>query len=153
MQLFQHIFWIWLSWFLRLDSNRISQVHDMTIKFFSIFFRCFFYDLFVLSNDTCHRWLSRLKHHFARGNCLEQGRLLGPKSCLHHFCQQERVMAQKGFHFCQQKGVTAQKCPRDIGNFSLVDVPCGNQSRTISRRQGLEICVFVIEKGLTGSKL
>ena len=104
-----NIFWIWLFWFLRLDSNRISQVHDMTIKFsfiFFYFFRCFFYDLFVPSSDMCHIWLSRLKP-FHTWKLSWTGLSFGPKGLFTPFLSIKKGYGSKGFCFCQQKGVTA----------------------------------------------
>ena len=62
-------------------------------------------------------------------------------------------MAQRGFVFVSKKKVWLKSVLEIQVIFSLVDMPYGNQSRTISRCQGLEICVFVIEKGLAGSKM
>ena len=107
-------FWICLSWF-SLGLNRISQVHDMTIKFLFFCFFLFLYpqDLSAPSNDACHRWPSRLKHHFSCGNYFEKVCLLVKglfipflsvrkgcswKGCLYRFCQQKRVMAQRVVH-------------------------------------------------------
>ena len=89
-------FWIWSSWF-SFGLNRISQVHDMTIKFLflfflSCFFFCCFHELFTPGDDACHRWPSKLKHHFSCEIILKRV-VFWSKGCSYHFCQQERVMA------------------------------------------------------------
>ena len=72
----------------------------MTINFFCSFFLFFFHDLSTLGNDICHRWLSKLKHHFSYEDCFGFW-LFGPKLFI---------------PLLSTKGVMAQKCFREMGN-------------------------------------
>ena len=77
----------------------------MTIIFF--FFCSFFpfsrsHGLFIPGNNACHRWPSRLKHHFLWENCFEKGWLL-VQGC--------------SYQFCPKKGLWLKKCSRKMGNF------------------------------------
>ena len=71
-------FFIIFSTFFSFRPSRIFQVHDMTINFSFALFFLFFFDLSTLGNDVCHRWLSKLKHHFSYEDCFGFW-LFGPK--------------------------------------------------------------------------
>ena len=64
----------------------------MTINFS---FVLFFFDLSTLGNDVCHKWLSKLKHHFSCEDCFGFW-FFGPKLFI-PLLSTKRVMAQKCF--------------------------------------------------------
>ena len=70
---------------------------------FSFCFLCFFFCFFLCSHelstsgdDACHRWPSRLKHHFSCGIVLKMVAFWS-KGCSYHFCQQEKGYGSKVF--------------------------------------------------------
>ena len=90
--IFFNIFW--LSWF-SFKLNRIFQVHDMTINFsFSFIHSSFPFShsrgLSISGNDVCHRWPSRLRHHFSCDNCFKRV-VFWLKGCSCHFYPKKRL--------------------------------------------------------------
>ena len=104
--IFLIFFWIWLSWF-SFGLNRIFQVHDMIINF-SFFF--FSYDSSTLSNDACHRWPFRLKHHSSCENCFGKGSSFGSR-VVHIIFVQRKGMAQKcPIYVSKKRGYGSKNC-------------------------------------------
>ena len=89
--LFFNIFWIWLFFYFSLDSIKFLKCMIWQPNFFFCF-----HDLSAPGNDACHRWLSRLNHHFSCENCFEKDCLLGYKIVHTIFVSKKRLWL-KGF--------------------------------------------------------
>ena len=100
------------------------------IYFFCSFFLCS-HELSTPGDDACHKWPSRLKHHFSWENCFERGCLL-VKGLFMSFLSKERIMAQK--------------CSREMGNFLFGQRAPRHQSRMILKYYGPGTCVFGYRK-------
>ena len=127
---FRYFFLIWLSWF-SFWLDRISQVHDMTIK--SFFYYYFFHDLSTPGNDAYHKLLSRLKHHFSSRNCFERV-IFWSKGCSCHFCPKKRLWLKR--------------YSRKMGNCLFYQHAPRHQSRMILKYYGPGTCVFGHWKGV-----
>ena len=90
-----------ISFFWLLDSCLELIEFFKCMTWHSIFLLFFFHDLSTLGNDVCHRWLSKLKHHFSCEDCFGFW-LFGPKLFI---------------PLLSTKMVMAQKCFREMGNF------------------------------------
>ena len=89
--------------FFCLDwSNFSSAWYDNHFLFLFIFSFSRSHGLFIPGNNACHRWPSRLKHHFLWENCFEKGWLL-VQGC--------------SYQFYPKKGLWLKKCSRKMGNF------------------------------------
>ena len=75
-----------LSWFL-FRPDRIFQVHDMTINFFSFFF--YAHDLSASNNDAYPRWTSSLKYLFSYEDHFERVGFWFEVACI-IFCPKEK---------------------------------------------------------------
>ena len=112
MQLFHHFLQHFLFWLLDSCLELIEFFKCMTwqsIFLLFFFFLFFFHDLSTLGNDVCHRWLSKLKHHFSCEDCFGFW-LFGPKLFI-PLLSTKRVMAQKYF---QEMGNFLSMCLKTL---------------------------------------
>ena len=106
--------------FVWIRSNFSSAWYDNQILFFAFIFCFYSYDFPALSNNACHSWPSRLKHHFAYENCFEKKKVVfwskglfmsflsakkgyGSKGCSIPFLSTSKGCRSNGcsYHFCQ----------------------------------------------------
>ena len=124
-----------------LDSIEFLKCMILQSNFsFCFFFLLFFcsHKLSTLDDDTCHKWPSRLKHHFSWENYFERGCLL-----------------VKGFscHFCPKKGLWLKSVLKKWAIFFLVNVPQDINQGWFWNIMILGLVFLVIEKELAGLKL
>ena len=114
------------------------------------------HDLSTPGNNAFHRWPSKLKHHFLCGNCFGEGCLLVKglfilflsakkgwlKGSFIPFLSARKGYDSKGhlFHFCQQEKIMAQKYSRELGNFG--QRASRQQSNMTLKYYGLDTFVF-----------
>ena len=111
--------------FVWTQSNFSSAWHDN--QFFFFFFCS--HDSSTPSNNVCHRWPSRLKHHSSCENCFERVGFWFEVACIISV---------------QRKDMT-QKYSRENGQF-LVNVPWGINRGDFRASRSWDLCVLVIEK-------
>ena len=121
--MYMQFFIIFSTFFCFLDSylDLIEFFKCMTWQSIFLFSFLFFHDLFTLGNDVCHRWLSKLKHHFSCEDCFGFW-LFGPKLFI---------------PLLSTKRVMVRKCFREMGNFG--QHASRHQSKMISRYYDLGI--------------
>ena len=86
----QHFFWLLDSRLDLVEFFKCMIWHDNQFFFFSLFHA---HNLSTSSNNACHRWPSKLKHHFSCEDCF--GFLV--QSCLYHYCQQKGLWLKSVF--------------------------------------------------------
>ena len=90
---FFNIFWIWLSWFFVWTQSNISSAWYGNQNFFFFFFTTC---LLRAMTHTINSFLGWSTISYV-GIVLKRV-VFWSKGCSYHFCQQERVMAQRVIH-------------------------------------------------------
>ena len=94
-------------------GNFRSTCHKASIKVISEyhgFGTCFFFhDLFTPGNDACHRWPSKLKHHFSCEDYFERVGFWF-EGCSRHFCLKKGMAKKCSTNVSKKRGYGSKDC-------------------------------------------